>query len=148
MKKLTLALIAILTTAFLTACAAGKFSAIEGELPADQTVTIVGESDESSKVSFASVNGKAAAGAAEALAPAGEIKVQADYVRGADKHSKELVFTATGGQTYKVGFRSEDVEYKMGSKDTKHKVVLYVKDASGAMVAGSDAKGDMEFAVQ
>lgn len=148
MKKISLILISILTTIFITACATGKFSAIDGELPADQVVSLLADSDESSKITFSSVNGKAAAGASEAIAPAGEIKVLANYVRGTDKHSKELIFTAAGGQTYKIGFRSEDVEYKMGSKDTKHKVVLYVKDASGSMVAGSDAKGDMEFAVQ
>ena len=38
MKKSTLAFMAILLTALLTACAGGKFSAIEGELPADKVV--------------------------------------------------------------------------------------------------------------
>lgn len=146
MKKLSL-LVLTLAVVF-TGCSSSQFSAIDGTLPAGETVVITGDADETASVSFSKVNGKVAPGAKSVLAPQGTITITADYVRGADKFSKELSFEAKGGKTYKVSFRSEDVEYKMGSKDTKHKVVLYIKDGSGAFLAGSDSKNDMEFAVQ
>lgn len=146
MKKLTIALVSMLL--FLVGCSSSKFSAVEGTVAPDQIVTIAGVSDETAQVTFTKVNDKVAPNASEALAPAGSVSIEAAYVRGADKFTKTLSFEGQGGQTYQVGFRNDDVEYKMGSKDTKHKVVLWVKDASGAFVAGSDSKNDMEFAVQ
>ena len=141
-------IIILITSLLLLVGCSSKFSAVQGELPADQIVNLVGASDETAAVSFTSINTMKANGAAEAIAPAGPVTIQAAYIRGADKFSKELSFEAKGAETYKVDFRSEDVEYKMGSKDTKHKVALFVSNLAGEVVAGSDTKDAMEFAVQ
>ena len=142
MKLLKTALLALSFT-FITSCSGGgAFKSFQGELPPAEIATLNAISTPKAEVNIISVNSVPAGNAVSAMLKAGENKIIVGIHKDGKSLKEEFTLSLTGGQVYSTSGETWDVEYMPGNFKTKPIGVLFVKDASGNLIAGTDKKAD------
>jgi hypothetical protein len=142
MKLLKTTLLALSFTFIASCSGGGAFKSFQGELPPTEIATLNAIGTEKAQVNIISVNGTLAGNAASAMLKKGENKVVVGIHKDGKSLQNEFTLSLEGGKVYSTSGETWDVEYMPGNFKTKPIGVLYVKDASGSIIAGTDKKAD------